>query len=492
MMIGCDRWDTSNRFGKLSQILIMTILKKAKQIKVLSLYAFVFFVFSCSSNSTIDSTDDEIGEEEEEIEVPLQKRLPQVLIDTKGGTIVDEPKISSESSFVVTGDTIYKGNLGIEFRGATSQSLFPKKSYGLETWDENNEDINVSLFELPEEEDWILYAPYSDKTYIRNILIYDLSRNIGQYASRSLFVDLTVNESYQGIYVFMEKLKRDSERIAINKLKDDENFGEDLTGGYILKIDKTAGNNLGEGYNDLNSFVSTYDPLNATAQQKIYFLYEYPDAEDITNEQKIYISNYVAGFENALASDEFLDSSLGYTNFIDKESFIDFFLLNELANNVDGYRLSTYIQKDKNGKLKMGPIWDFNLAFGNADYCGGGSTNVWAYKFNERCSNDFWLVPFWWERLLEDPSFVAELKERWTLLRGNELSNDAIMTRIDNYVLQLEDSGSISRNFQTWPVLGTYVWPNNFVGSSYDQELDYLTNWIKDRLVWLDTEINQL
>ncbi|WP_350293581.1 CotH kinase family protein [uncultured Croceitalea sp.] len=470
----------------------MIILSKKAQIKTLGLWVFLFLILSCNSDNTVGATDDEVGEEEQENPISLEDRLPQVFVDTKGGTIVDEPKISSDAVLVIAGDTIYNGNLGIEFRGATSQLLFPKKSYGLETWDENDEDINVSLFGLPEEEDWILYGPYSDKSLMRNILIYDLSRDIGQYASRSLFVDLTINEVYQGVYVFMEKLKRDGERIAINKLKDDENSGEDLTGGYILKIDKTAGNNLGEGYNDLNSFVSAYDPPNASAEQKIYFLYEYPDAEDITIEQKAYISTYMADFENSLASDDFLDANLGYSNFIDTESFIDFFLLNELANNVDGYRLSTFMSKDKNEKLKMGPIWDFNLAFGNADYCGGGSTNVWAYKFNDRCPDDFWLVPFWWERLLQDPAFVAQLKERWIILRGNALSNAAIMSRIDAYLLQLNESGSKTQNFETWPVIGTYVWPNNFVGATYEEELAYLTNWIENRLTWLDSEINQL
>ncbi|WP_350291089.1 CotH kinase family protein [uncultured Croceitalea sp.] len=470
----------------------MIILSKKAQIKTLGLWVFLFLILSCNSDNTVGATDDEVGEEEQENPISLEDRLPQVFVDTKGGTIVDEPKISSDAVLVIAGDTIYNGNLGIEFRGATSQLLFPKKSYGLETWDENDEDINVSLFGLPEEEDWILYGPYSDKSLMRNILIYDLSRDIGQYASRSLFVDLTINEVYQGVYVFMEKLKRDGERIAINKLKDDENSGEDLTGGYILKIDKTAGNNLGEGYNDLNSFVSAYDPPNASAEQKTYFLYEYPDAEDITIEQKAYISTYMADFENALASDDFLDADLGYANFIETESFIDFFLLNELANNVDGYRLSTFMSKDKNEKLKMGPIWDFNLAFGNADYCGGGSTNVWAYKFNDRCPDDFWLVPFWWERLLQDPTFVAQLKERWIILRGNALSNAAIMSRIDAYLLQLNESGSKTQNFETWPVIGTYVWPNNFVGAAYEEELAYLTNWIENRLTWLDSEINQL
>lgn len=468
----------------------MIILSTNKLIKTFSLWLLVLLVFSCNNESVEMPIDDEGVVDNNEI--AIEDRLSQVFINTKGVDIVDEPKISSDAIFVTANDTIYNGNMGIEFRGATSQLLFPKKSFGLETWDENDEDIDAVVFGLPEEEDWILYGPYSDKTLMRNILIYDLSRDIGQYASRSLFVDLTLNDAYQGVYVFMEKLKRDGERIDISKLKEDENSGEDLTGGYILKIDKTAGNNLGEGYNDLNSFVSPYDPPNATMGQKTYFLYEYPDAEDITVEQKAYISTYITDFENALASDDFLDADLGYASFIDMDSFIDFFLLNELANNVDGYRLSTYMHKDKNEKLKMGPIWDFNLAFGNADYCSGGATDVWAYKFNERCPNDFWLVPFWWERLLQDPVFIARLKERWVTFRSNEFSNAAINARTDAYLLQLDKSASIPLNFEVWPILGTYIWPNNFVGSSYDEEIEYLTNWIENRLNWLDSEINQL
>ena len=140
----------------------------------------------------------------------------------------------------------------------------------------------------------------------------------------------------------------------------------------------------------------------------------------------------------------------------------------------------------------MGPIWDFNLAFGNADYCSGGSTNVWAYKFNERCSNDFWQIPFWWDRLLEDPEFVSQLKLRWLELRGGSLSNSAILQKIDSYTETLSLSGGIQENFEKWPVLGQYVWPNNFVGNSYEEEKNYLIEWIEDRLNWLDTEITEL
>ena len=452
-------------------------------------YIFLFIILigtSCSSDDAFDHK-----EEKEDPIIKLEDQLPQIIVNTNGGKIVDEPKIDAQIIISKAGEISFEGYIGIEFRGASSQT-FPKKSYGLETRDVNNEDIDVSLLGFPEEEDWILYGPYSDKSLMRNILIYDLSRDIERYASRSIFVELTLNNIYQGVYVFMEKLKRDNERIDINKLKDDENSGEDLTGGYILKIDKTAGTNLGDGYNELNSFTSPYNPLSASSGQKIHFLYEYPDAEDITTEQKTYISSYVTNFENALASDNFTDIDLGYAAYIDVSSFIDFFLLNELSNNVDGYRLSTFMHKDKNGKLKMGPIWDFNLAFGNADYCGGGDTNVWAYKFNERCPGDFWQIPFWWERLLQDPAFVSQLKERWNILRGGTFSETSIIAKIDSYTNTLEKAGSIDENFKTWNILGIYLWPNNFVGNTYNEENNYLKNWMKDRLPWMDDAINSL
>lgn len=454
------------------------------------LVLLVLLINSCSSDNSVEPPVEQEEQPEEQV-IPPEDKLPFIQINTNGSQIVDEPKIDVGMKITVAGDVTYDGFVGIEFRGSSSQS-FPKKSYGLETRDEAGEDLKVELLGFPEEEDWILHGPYSDKSLMRNMLIMDLSRDIGQYASRTKFVDLEINDSYQGVYVFMEKLKRDGDRIDISKLEEDENTGEDLTGGYILKIDKTSGSNLGEGYNDQNSFGSAYDPPFANMGQKINFLYEYPKAEDITVEQKEYISNYVAQFEEALAGDDFLDPTLGYAAHIDVPSFIDFFLLNEISNNVDGFRLSTFMHKDKNEKLKMGPIWDFNLAFGNADYCSGGETDVWAYRFNERCSGDFWQIPFWWDRLLQDPDFVAQLKDRWNTLRGGTLANAAIQTKIQGYQNNLDKAGAAKTNFETWPVFGTYIWPNRFIGNNYDQEMDYFTTWIDDRLNWLDTAIDAL
>lgn len=445
----------------------------------LALFALV--VCACSSD---DNNDDPTIDPPDNTNL---NRLPLFSVNTNGISIVDEPKIAGNYTITEDGETLHSGSLGIEIRGQSSQ-LFPKKSYGLETWDVEGNDINATFFDMPEEEDWILYAPYSDKTLMRNVLIYDLASEMNLYATRTKFVELEINEQFKGTYVFMEKMKRDSGRIDINKLKDDENEGEDLTGGYIIKIDKADA----EGYTSLNSFNSRYGSTIDETGSPIRFLYDYPKADDITEAQKTYISTYITDFEDALVSDTFADPDTGYASFIDVDSFIDFFILNEISNNVDGYRISTYMHKDKNEKLKMGPIWDFNLAFGNADYCSGGETNVWAYKFNDRCPGDFWFVPFWWDRMLEDPAFVSKLQDRWNTLRGGVLSDATILGKVAANVDTLKDSGAVASNFGTWPIFSSYVWPNNFIGNNYDEEVGYFTQWIQARNSWLDTSINAL
>ena len=447
------------------------------------IYILIFIIFSCNKIEDLPNSSIQYPE--------IGKIIPHVQINTLNKEIVDEPKISSK--MIITKDSmiLYDGNIGIEYRGSSSQS-FDKKSYGFETWDEENEDMDYPLLGFPEEEDWIFYGPYSDKTLIRNKLIYDLSNQIGRYASRTKFCELTINNQYMGVYVFMEKLKRDKNRIAIKKLENDDLDCINISGGYIIKIDKSDDENGEQVYNDFNAFISNYKPNYAT-YQSIWFNYEYPKPKDIHNEQKQYINSYFDNFEKALSGINFKDSLSGYRKYIDVESFIDFFILNELSNNLDGYRLSTYLHKNRNEKLKIGPIWDFNLSFGNGNYCNGDKYDTWTYKFNETCSDDFWLIPFWWEKLLEDPYFVNKLKERWNELRKKELSDENIFQMIQNYISILKnESGAVYRNYSKWNVIGKYLWPNNYVGNSYESEIDYLIKWISKRNNWLDKSINEL
>lgn len=425
----------------------------------------------------------------------VESNLPIIIITTDNSEdIVDEPKIPAIMKIIYNKNGImnninqdsfhFEGVIGIELRGQSSLALFPKKGYGIETRDEDGEDKDVAILDMPEESDWVIHSPYSDKSLLRNAIVYSLAGDMMSYAPRVKLCELIINDEYLGVILFTEKIKRDKNRVDINKLKDDENEGDDLTGGYILKFDKAD--------SDEYAWTSPYRPI-ANRSTNTNFIYNYPKPEDITNEQKSYIREYITEFENVLNSSNFTDPTNGYRKYIDPSTFIDYMIVNEISKNVDGYRLSTYMYKDKDsndGKLSMGPVWDFNLAFGNADYCAGSVTSGWAYDFNEVCPDDYWVIHFWWKRLLEDEAFRQELKDRYFSLRSDLLRTDRIINMIDSLTTEVDIAKD--RNFIKWPVIGSYVWPNNFVGNSYASEIDYLKVWITNRLEWLDININNL
>ena len=438
---------------------------------------FFLFLLNCEKEST------DINNTSEELNLDETNLLPQFKIDTSNKTIVDEPKIPASMDLYIDGELNKSYNIGIEIRGSSSQ-FFEKKSYGVETWDSNNEDIDTDLGGFPEEEDWILYGPFSDKSLIRNVLIFQLSNAIGMYGSRTDFYELTINDKFLGTYVLMEKIKRDKNRVNISK-----NLDDDISGGYIIKIDKPPD----EGYTSANSFSSKFDTRGSyVGASDIKFLYTYPKSSEISNDQKNYIKNYINDFEEALLSSNFQDPELGYQKYIDIDSFVDFLILNEISKNIDAYRISTFMHKDKNQKLKMGPIWDFNLGFGNVNYCDAELESGWSYKFNDVCGGDNWKVPFWWNRLFEDPAFVSKLKNRWSDLRTNVLSDQNLQDRIDEITNFLIEHNAPRRNFDKWTIIGKYVWPNNYIGNNYGEEISYLKNWLEKRVKWMDEEINSL
>lgn len=416
--------------------------------------------------------------------------LPLVLIDTYGQRIPDDPKIPVGMKIIDNGEgrynhlsdmPVYDYYAGIELRGSSSQS-FLKKSYGLETWDIENNSIDTSLLGMPVESDWILNASFSDKTLLRNAMAYQTWMNMDHYATRYRFVEVFLNNRYKGVYLFSEKIKRDKNRLNIAKLTEEMNSGDQLTGGYILKIDKWTGSG-GDGW------VSDYPPPVNTGGQYIFFQYEYPKQEDITDQQKEYIRDYVNLFESALAGPWFADTSIGFRKYAEPESFRDYFIVNEFSKNVDAYRISTFFHKQREslgGKLRMGPVWDYDLAWHNADYYGNESPAGWEYQFAEEW--DDLQVPFWWQRMLEDTLFNNCLKCRWTELRAGFLSNDAVFNWIDSTAQTLD--AAQERNFICWPILGVYVWPNpSPLPETYAGEISSLKEWTAERLSWLDNNM---
>jgi spore coat protein CotH len=419
-----------------------------------------------------------------------QSNLPIISISTNGAVIPDEPKINATMKVYWKGDgqnnavtdvAVYDGRIGVELRGSTSKDLSDKKPYSIEIRDAAGADIDTSLLGMPKESDWSLIAPYSDKSLMRDALMYQWGRSVMAWASRTKFCEVIVNGSYQGVYVLTEKIKRNKNRVNIAKTDPLAISGDALTGGYILKIDKTTGASIsGVPLGFTSKYVSG-------ASSKLPYLYHYPKPEDITASQKAYIQSLVNEFEDVMNGSNAKDPVNGYSKYLDVNSAVDFVLLNELSRNVDGYRLSSYLYKDKNSvstKLKLGPIWDFNIGLGNADYCDGAKISGWAYDFNKTCPTDGLSLPFWWDKIVNDVEFKKKMRDRWQQLRRKELSNDKLFSPIDSMSNLLKD-GQV-RNFQTWKILGKYVWPNPVVKATYAEEITYLRTWLTDRVAWLD------
>ena len=412
----------------------------------------------------------------EETPLPIVKLTTEALIP-------DDPRIVGHMGVIHNTDSLnhvddpfnnYDGLISIEIRGSSSQ-MFPKKSYALETQDSFGNNNNVSLIDMPTENDWILHGPYTDKTLMRNILTFQLGRDIGRYTPRTKYCELMINGDYQGVYLMMENIKRDNDRVDIATLLPTDTIGDELSGGYILKVDKFTGDFEG-------GWTSPHPNIGGG---ELIIQFHKPESDELHLSQTTYIQDHVTAFEDTLMSEGFADPISGYRSFIDVQSFIDLYLINELSKNVDGYRLSTYFYKEKDsdgGKIVMGPWWDYNLSFGNADYC-----ECWdptGFEVNTECG---WNNPFWWERLLEDPAYANLTRCTWEQYRAEAWSNENIHGLIDSLETRLAEAHH--RDFTRFPRLGQYVWPNWFIGDTFSQELEFMRDWIDGRLAWLDTNI---
>ncbi len=409
---------------------------------------------------------------------PLYTKLPIVTINTLGQTIVDDPRITCDMGIIYNGPGAmncildpynnYNGKITIEFRGSTSQN-FPKKPYGFTTVDNLGNDLNVSLLGMPKEHDWILLNPYTDKTFMRDVIEHDLMRSLSWYSSRVQFVELVINGQLKGVYVLMEKIKRDKNRVDVEKILPSMNTGDELTGGYIFKIDKTTGNAGGGWY----------------STQGVSIQNHYPKWTDITPTQNNYLKNYINNFENVLWGPNFADPNLGYRKIANVFSFADFFIMNEISNNIDGYRLSTFIHKDRDskcGRFTMGPLWDFNLSYGNANYCNGYPYTGW--QMYQGCGDG---SSKWIDKMLQDQWFKNLLSCRWQELRQNQLKTSNILAQIDTYANYVRQAAV--RDSTIWQTIGNYIWPNQWIANSWQGEIDSMKLWIVNRMNWIDANM---
>ncbi len=411
-------------------------------------------------------------------------KLPIMVINTGAQDIQDEVRITAQMGLIFNGEgnvqspddpfNEYEGAISIETRGESS-SMYPKKSYSFETQTDSGTNNNVSLLGLPPENDFVLYAPYGDKSQIRNVVSYRLFEKMGHYSPRTRFIELVVNNDYKGIYVLVEKIKRDQNRVNIAKITPGDTAAPDVTGGYILRVDKTSKLDPSEYWlSDIQPPISGYG--------RVEYQYFDPGYDELTTNQRSYIRNYMQHFEQVLTSPEYKDPMTGYRSVLDIPSFVDLMILNEFTKDVDAFRLSHYFYKqrdDQGGKIVQGPPWDYNLTFGNNDFAGDiNSPSEWIYTKT--------MTIYWWAWLLNDPWFQNQVYCRWEELYHSILDPETVSSMIDELLFDLEDA--IQRNYQQWPVLGVYVWPNSFVGETFQEEEEFLRTWIDERLLWMESK----
>ena len=355
----------------------------------------------------------------------------------------------------------YNGRISIEIRGSSSQTL-PKKQYGLTTLlTDNVSNNNVSLLGMPSENDWILNGMGYEPSLIRDYLFYNLARQMGEYASRTVYCEVVVNGDYVGLYVFQEKIKPDSNRVNILKITSTDNSLPNVSGGYITKSDKTTGN----------------DPVAWTMLSYAWttdFIHEYPDPSIVTSQQSTYIQSQFTNLETT-AHNNNTSVSNGFPSVIDIPSFVDFMLLNELGSNADGYQFSTYFHKDRNGKLRAGPIWDFNLTLGNDLFLWGfdrSHYDVWQFADGGNDGARFWTD------LFNNPTYKCYLSKRWheLTLTGQPLSESSLNEFIDATIATISEA-SIRENLR---------WANI---PDQAAEIANIKTFITNRINWMTTNI---
>lgn len=465
----------------------------------------------------------------------------------------------------------FEGRALLNIRGRASLR-YPKRSYTVKLVDDQEEDRPASLLGMPRDENWILYAPYPDKTLMRDVLAYEMSRAMGHWAPRTEFIELFITQGqtklsradYAGVYVLEERINRHPARVNIQKLESSQVEEPEVSGGYIFKKDHVdrgyfgAPDLLGGGTflsssnkngfptpaggfpADPKGFLPTYRSNSKTREssetssssstrrtsrgsrtitnlltapvirdsdkmsRSVYtdedgseiiekieegfttsnltnqFYWVEPEEDEVTGVQKAWLKHYLDGLERTLYGSNFVDRATGYRNYLDTPSAIDYHLLVEVTKNVDGHRFSTFFTKDRGGKVRFEPAWDWNLSFGN---CNGKQGWIPEYWFWPQLSDAEYT---WYRRLFDDPDFGQEYVDRWTNLRTNILSTSHLIARIDELALLLRSAQE--RNFIRWPILGKGVNPNYFFGETYAEEVAWMKDWLVKRLTWIEAQ----
>ena len=423
--------------------------------------------------------------------------LPIVWIEVGGDSIMRDKRINAHMKIINNGagrlnyaDTIahpgqhidYNGYIAIRHRGNSTYNDSRKKPYSIRTlsepmWRDVATKRKVKLLGMGRDDNWALLAPYADKSMMRDLLAFEISRQWMEFVPQGRYCEVFLDGIYYGVYILSEVVSKGGHRLD---LQSPGESGDALTGSYMMEVD----------CDDDVTYTSKRHPVapdgTPYSDRLIRFQYKSPDHAELSDVQLNYINNSIDRMERALAAGQ-------YDKVIDVMSFIDYQLAMELSHNVDGYRLSGKFYKRRDSedpRFKM-TVWDFNIAFGNCRYREGWRTDTWVYESNPvlYSDGDEYLIPFWWHQLNNDPRYTAQLRERWAQYRKTNVNEQRLMATIDSLALVLTSHGAEHRNSLAWPRWGVQVWPNYYIATDFADELAHMKQWIRERIAWMDAQL---
>jgi len=387
--------------------------------------------------------------------------LPTIWVTTNDGSAITDKEIYNPATVTirssVASQDITNVSCGIRGRGNSTWGM-PKKPYRIKL------DKKAHFCGLPaNEKSWVLLANYADKTLMRDAVADKISELVGMpFTPAVQFVDVYVNNEYQGNYMLTDQVQDGSDRVPVETLTAANTTEPTITGGYLLELD---------GFADA-------EPLWFTTSHALKITIHYPDDTDTNDEQKNYIINYINDFESHLFSTDFKDPDKGYRAMVDTTSLINWYIACELTGNSDSF-WSTYIYKLRNNnKLYFGPLWDYDIAFNNDNRLGDATNKLMReYAHNPRT---------WIEQLAQDEWFIEAVERRWIELVNSGIQ-DVLINYIDDTATLIDASQKL--NYQKWNTLNTRVYLEEFLFDTYAGGVDYLKKYIKDRIAFLNTSL---
>ncbi|RZA00409.1 MAG: hypothetical protein EOP47_14065 [Sphingobacteriaceae bacterium] len=384
--------------------------------------------------------------------------IPILYLNTAGGAPIVSKEDYLDATLVVNTNSEFEQEkttitTQVKGRGNSTWGLHPKKPYRMKF------SNKAPMLGLPTAKNWVLLANYSDKTLLRTGLAFHLGQKLdADFTPKGRFVELVLNGEHLGSYYLTYQVEVNENRVNIPELKAGDTSADKITGGYLLELDERL---------DEDFWFRT--------KKNVPFTIKSP--EDIPQVQLDYIKKYMQDTEDAIFAADYADPVTGYAKYINVDSFINWYIVQELFKNEDAKKFSSvYFYKNRGEKLSMGPLWDFDLAIGNVNYSVSRNATGWWIKDGP-----------WFSGLFKDPAFRAKVKARWNQVRGNELQT--INPYIDSTAAYINLSQQ--KNFTKWPILNMYVWPNPIWLGTYDKEVAQVKKWLNERSLWLNTEINK-